>query len=273
VRYYTLLAVGIEYNEAMMFVFVDESEWPRPKTPGGYTVWAGAALHTGKSKDFFRDLFNLEKKFWHVAEPYDFEIKGRLLLSRKALSSPKKREFVEELLSLCKLSQVIAFAVGLRYPQTPAMQGFSEPNTFIVISDLVERVEAMMAERYPNESAVVVFDSQEDRKDKERALEFGNYLYGTPRGRSVSHVADVPLFASSTVTKGLQVADVFAYALAQQNMGRPDVRPYCDRIREMEWRRAENDETQPRRGFRFRDISTQEERIGGPPNEVETPPR
>ena len=71
----------------MMFVFVDESEWHRPKTPGGYTVWAGAALHASNSKDFFRELFNLERKFWDVVEPYDFEIKGRLLLSRKALSS------------------------------------------------------------------------------------------------------------------------------------------------------------------------------------------
>ena len=72
--------------------------------PGGYTVWAGVALPTSTSKDFFRELFNLEKKFWKVNEPFDFEIKGRLLLSAKGLTSPKKREFVEEILSLCKLN-------------------------------------------------------------------------------------------------------------------------------------------------------------------------
>jgi len=249
-------------------VFVDEPEWPRPKTPGGYTVWAGVAIHSSKSRELFRELFNLEKKLWKVSEPYDFEIKGRLLLSKRGLTSPKKREFIEEVLSLCKLSHVTTFAIGLRYPQTPTMQGIAEPNTYLVISDLLERVEAMMAESFPTELAVIVFDSQEDKKDKERALEFGNYLYGTVQGRLISHVADTPIFASSTVTKGLQIADVSAYALAQQNMGRIDVKSYSDRIREMEWRSLERNESLPWRGFRFRDVAINEERIGGPTDGV-----
>ena len=246
-----------------MMVFVDESEWPRPKSPGGYTVWAGIALPNGRSREFFRDLFNLEKKIWKVTEPYDFEIKGRLLLNQRGMTSPKKREFVEEILSLCKINQVQAFAVGLRYPHTPTMAGLSEPNTYLVISDLLERVEAMMMGKFPDDLAVMVFDSQEDKKDKERALEFGNYLYGTAKGRTTLHISDTPIFASSTVTKGVQIADVFAYALSQQNMGRPDIKQYCDRIREMEWKASERNEDGPWRGFRFRDVATNEERIGG----------
>ena len=251
-----------------MLVYIDESEWPRPKTPGGYTVWAGITLPIGNSKDFFRELFNLEKKFWNVTEPYDFEIKGRLLLSKNGLTSPKKREFVEEILSLCKLNRVIAFAIGLRYPQEQEAATFSEPNTFLVIRDLVDRVETMMRESYPNELAVMVFDSQEDKKDQERALEFGNYLYGTPRGRSVSQVADTPLFSSSKVTKGLQIADLFAYSISQQNLGRADVKPYSDRIREMEWTSLNRDDSRPWRGFRFRDVEPNEERIGDSPSEA-----
>ena len=228
-------------------------------------------MPAGRSKDFFRDLFNLEKKFWKVSEPFDFEIKGRLLLSMKALTSPKKREFVEEILSLCKLNGVTMFAVGLRYPQTLAMETPIEPNTYRVIMSLVERVEAMMVEGFREDIAVMVFDSQEDKKDKERALEYGNYLYGNPRGRSVSHVVDIPLFASSTVTKGLQVADLIAYAIAQQNMGRSDVKVYCDRIREMEWRSVERDELGPWRGFYFRDMTQEkEEGIGGTLGETQS---
>ncbi len=65
-----------------MLIFVDESEWPRPKSLGGYTVWARVALHPKRGKEFFREIFNLERKFWKVEEPYDFEIKGRLLLNK-----------------------------------------------------------------------------------------------------------------------------------------------------------------------------------------------
>lgn len=85
------------------------------------------------------------------------------------------------------------------------MQGMAEPNTYLVISSLLERVEAMMTESFPTEIAVIVFDSQAGKKDKERALEFGNYLYETLQGRLISHVADTPIFASSSVTKVLEI--------------------------------------------------------------------
>ncbi len=251
-----------------MLVFVDESEWPRPRTPGGYTVWAGVGVPSNRNREFFRELFNLEKRLWRKEEPYDLEIKGRFLLGSRGMRSPRKLEFVEEILSLCKLNEIVAFAVGLRYPDSPPMEGAGEPNTYEMIRSMVERVEAMMSERYPGERAVIVFDSQEDRKDLERALEFGNYLYGTAQGRGATHVCETPIFASSKVTKGLQIADIFAYALAQQNLGRGDLARYCDRIREMEWWSNYREEGLPWRGFRFRDMASNEERIGGPPYEA-----
>ncbi len=63
-----------------MLVFVDESEWPRPKDPSGFTVWGAIAIHPSRSREFFREVYQLERKFWKVDEPYEFEIKGRLLL-------------------------------------------------------------------------------------------------------------------------------------------------------------------------------------------------
>ena len=221
----------------MIIVYIDESEWPRPRVPGGYTVWAGVGIHSSMRRGLFRDLFSLEKKFWQVEEAYDFEIKGRLLLSEKKLRSPQRREFVEEILSLCKLNNVTAFAVGLRYPETRSMLEPNAPNTYQMIQSMVERVQAMMVENHPDEQALMVFDSQGNGKDKERGLEFGNYLYGTAQGRSTTHVCDTPIFASSTVTKGLQIADIFAYVLAQRNLmnqNREDLTRYSDRIREME---------------------------------------
>ncbi len=245
-----------------MLVFIDESEWPRPATPGGFTVWAAIGVPTERQREFFREIFNLEKKFWKSNEPYDFELKGRLLLSKKGMTSPKKKEFVEEILSLCKSGEVVAFAVGLRYPSIDVMEGV-EPNTYRVISALCERVETMTEEQRPNETAAMVFDSQEDNKAK--ALEFGNYTYGTIVGRGMTHVVSTPLFVSSLVTKGVQIADLFAYALAQQSMGRFDVNPFCDRIRELEWKSSDKQESRPWRGFYFRDVPIEkEEGIGDP---------
>ena len=143
--------------------------------------------------------------------------------------------------------------MGLRYSATAMMQGI-EPNTFHVISALCERVETMMQERRLDRIATITFDSQDEKKDKTRAVEFGNYVYGTVQGRGMVHVNSTPLFVSSLVTKGVQIADLFAYALAQQNMGRGAITPFCDRIRELEWKSSNKQENRPWRGFYFRDM-------------------
>ena len=163
-----------------VLVFVDESEWPRPKDPSGFTVWGAIAIHPSRSREFFREVYQLERKFWKVEEPYEFEIKGRLLLNKTAVTSPKKREFCEELMSLCKLNGVRAFAA------------------------VCSRIQA-----------IVALDSQDEKTDTARAS------------------VKTPFFVSSKATLGIQLADLVAYALAQQNQGRTDIKDICDRVREL----------------------------------------
>jgi hypothetical protein len=237
-----------------MLIFVDESEWPSPKVPNGYTVWGAVAIHPSKSKNFVREIFNLEKKFWKVTEPYEFEIKGRLLLGNRAITSPKKCEFCEEVVSLCKLSNIKAFAIGLRNTSGATFKGLTEPIVYRAYSLLLERIEAMMVEEFNSDMAIIALDSADEATDTKRALAFGNYIYGSPMGRTAVHVVETPFFVSSKATIGIQIADLVAYALSQLNIGRSDLRPVCDRIRELEWRSQRTDIEFPLRGLRFLDI-------------------
>lgn len=241
-----------------MLVFIDESEWPKPSASGGYTVWAAVALRPELSKAFSREVFNLERKFWRISEPHEFEIKGRMLLNKRALTSPKKVEFVEEVLSLCKHYQLLAFAVGMRQFEEPMLEGFSseESRIFRVYHYLLERVEAMMQESYLADMATVLLDSSDKETNKRRALAFGNFLYGHEVGKTVQKVGETPFFVTSTLTPGIQIADLFAYALAQQNLERkePKLKEICDKIRELEWRSTRVDVEFPLRGFRFVDL-------------------
>ena len=237
-----------------MLVFIDESEWPRPKDPRGFTVWGAVAIHPSRSKDFFRDVFQLERKFWKVEEPYAFEIKGRLLLSKRAATKSKNREFCEELVNLCKSNNVKAFAYGLRN-HDPA--SFSEERTRPVIyraySRLLEGVNAMMVEDYPEDMAIVALDSQDQGTDTARARTFGDFLYGSSQGRQLTHIVETPFFVSSMATLGIQLADVVAYVLAQPSLGRTDINDIDARIRELEWQSRSREEG-PWRGFRFEDL-------------------
>lgn len=238
-----------------MLVFIDESEWPKPSAPSGYTVWAAVGLQPQLSKSFSREIFNLERKFWRITEPHEFEIKGRMLLSSRALTSPKKVEFVEEVVSLCKHYQLLTFAIGMQHLEEPMLAGFSseESRIFRVYHYLLERVEAMMQESYPDDMAMVLLDSADKETNKRRAIAFGNFLYGHEAGKSMQKIVETPFFVSSSLTPGIQIADLFAYAVAQQNLERKEakLKKIGDRIREMEWRSSRTDVEFPLRGFRF----------------------
>lgn len=221
-------------------------------------MWAAVALQPQLSKAFSREVFNLERKFWRTIEPHEFEIKGRMLLNKRALTSPKKVEFVEEVLSLCKHYQLLGFAVGMRQFEEPMLAGFSSEDSriFKVYHYLLERVEAMMQESCPHDMAMVLLDSGDEETNKRRATAFGNFLYGHEAGKSMQKIVETPFFVTSMLTPGIQIADLFAYALAQQNLGRKEakLREIYDRIREMEWRSNRVDAEFPLRGFRFIDL-------------------
>ncbi|MDA0988596.1 MAG: DUF3800 domain-containing protein [Chloroflexi bacterium] len=212
------------------------------------------AIHPAKSRDFVRELFNLERKFWKVTEPYEFEIKGRLLMGHAGMTSLKKQEFCEEVLSLCKTHGIKLFAVGIKNAGTLTMTNLDDPVIYRAYSRLLERVEAMMVEEYPEDMAIVALDSSDQGTDTKRARTFGNFLYGSITGKSCAHIIETPLFVSSAATTGIQIADMVAYALAQQNLAREDLRHIGDRIRELEWRSNRTDMEYPMRGFRFEEI-------------------
>ena len=222
---------------------------------GFYDPSQGCSKQSVGSRDFVRAIFQLERKFWKVVEPYDFEIKGRLLLGKAGMTSPKKQEFCEEVISLCKTHNVRAFAVGLKNAQNLSLSGLNEPVTYRAYSRLLERIEAMMAEDYPDEMAIVALDSADQATDTKRALNFGNFLFGNPTGRACVHIVETPFFVSSAVTTGIQIADLVAYALAQQNLGRDDLKHVGERVRELEWRTSRQDMDYPMRGFRFEEIA------------------
>jgi hypothetical protein len=237
-----------------MLVFVDESEWPRPKAPEGYTVWGAIAIHPSKSKYFVREIFNLKRKFWKVSEPHEFEIKGRLLLNERARTSPKKCEFCDEIVSLCKMAEIRVFAIGLRNMSGATFEGLTEPIIYRAYSLLLERIEAMMAEEFEHEMAIIALDSADESTDTKRALAFGNYIYGSEIGRAAAHVVETPFFVSSKATVGIQIADLVAYAMAQSKLSKAHIKDFCDRLKELEWRSQRTDVEYPLRGFRFLDL-------------------
>src|ERR1700722_4284701 len=94
----------------LMLSFIDES-YQESSVPGvWYTTYSAVCLARDSSRDFARDLCNLKRTFWKVDDPSEVELKGTLLLTSRALTMPKNREFVEQILALLRLHQVKVFA-------------------------------------------------------------------------------------------------------------------------------------------------------------------
>jgi hypothetical protein len=58
--------------------------------------------------------------------------------------------------------------------------------------------------------ALVIFDEQDRNKDKKISIAFNNFLYQSALGKSFDKILEVPLFANSQITPGIQLADLMA---------------------------------------------------------------
>lgn len=144
-----------------VLIFVDESGLPHPNDPNPYPVIAAVAVQESTSKDFSREVFNLKKKFWGVTDPTQWEIKGTKLLSRRAFTCPKKIEFVEEILSLCRKMGLAAFASIMKRPVELSLSLTSKESAHLskMYQFLLERIDYFVRVRTPDGFGILLFDA------------------------------------------------------------------------------------------------------------------
>jgi hypothetical protein len=112
-----------------MLVFVDES-YRKAGEPNAKSTFAAVLIQEDIYREFDTKLFQLKRAFWKVENSYDFELKGRLLLSERALALPKNREFITQLIFLCKEVRTVLFAVVQDGTITLASESNRLPNLY-----------------------------------------------------------------------------------------------------------------------------------------------
>ncbi len=217
-----------------MLVFIDESGFPRASDPNLFCTLAAVALPAKKERDFCRELFNLKKRYWHVDNPHDFEIKGRLLLNVSGLRHPKKQNFVDEVMHLCKRYDIVVFATARERPLVEIMTGVDDQPLSLMYQFLLERINLYMLQNFPDRRGVLFFDSQNEKENRKTALRITNFLY-RGWGKEFEHIVPTPFFADSVVTAGIQVADLVAYCVNQRFMRRPGIMPYYRLVQSMQF--------------------------------------
>lgn len=201
-----------------MLAFIDESYQRVETTDEYFTSYSAVCVRRESSRDLSRELFNLKRKFWKIADPTIKELKGSLLLTERALISPKNREFVSEIMALLRIHDARLFAVIHRGPLVALKNTrghLHQPFQF-----LMERVNKYTADVASDASALMVYDSVEDKTNRAIATTITNFLYRASFGQSFENILDFVTFGDSTTTPGLQIADLVAYCANTRYMGR-----------------------------------------------------
>lgn len=222
-----------------MLVFVDES-YHAATDQNAKSTFSAVLIQERRYREFDMKLFDLKKHFWKVANPYDMELKGRLLLSSRALNLPKNRDFVEQFITLCKEVGAVFFAVVQDGIFPLASESNKLPNLYRA---LVRRVNTFMADKYPDQHAVFFFDGIDHRTNQKIAISFNNFMYRHRWGQTSKNILPTPFFCDSEVSPGIQIADVLAYCVNQRYGGR---RGYLEDIfkqfRELSYNHEDPDE-------------------------------
>lgn len=137
-----------------MLVYMDES-YREATTPNCKSSFAAVLIREDRYRAFDKDLFKLKKHFWKIQEPAQLELKGRLLLSERAIELPKNREFVRQLIALLKEYGVVPFAV-VQDGSLPlaTLKGDHLPSLYRAV---LRRVDRYMVEKHSGYHGVLFF--------------------------------------------------------------------------------------------------------------------
>lgn len=231
-----------------MIVFIDES-YKKADIPGAKTTLGALLLKEDRSRDFSRELFNLKKRFWKVDQPWDKEIKGRLLLNRRAEKSPKNRAMVEEIIALCREMGIVLLAVTRDGTITLTGGSGYLPDLY---RDILWRVQLYMENERSEEKALVVFDSIGRESNRKISKSFTNFMYKHEWGWGYTSIIETPLFADSRIVPGLQIVDVVAYCVNEREMGRRGkIGDFYKEFRDLTWSHEDPDRDLLVWGFQY----------------------
>jgi len=202
-----------------MLVYVDES-YQAADVPNCKSTFAAVCINEAHYRAFDTDLFKLKRHFWKIQQPSDLELKGNLILSKRAIELPKNREFIRNLISLMKEYNIVPFAlVQDGSLQLSAIKDDQLPQLYRAV---ISRVDQFMMDKHPEQQcATVFFDGIDHKTNQKIAISFNNFMFRHHTGVHCEHVLPVPNFSDSLVTPGIQLADVIAYCVNERYVQAP----------------------------------------------------
>lgn len=197
-----------------MLVYIDESGHPRPTDGSSRPVLLAACIQEKDAGRLARALYSMKATYLAplTLGRREQEGKGVDFLNRHALiRTPEKRTYIEALFDFIRDFDLTVFAMVMERPLRPLYEHetFLQPH----FRWLLERIERFMEREHPAHYALPIFDNQDPRNDRKLSVCFGHFMARSQAGRAMQHIVPSPLFVDSSLTPGIQIADMCAYIL------------------------------------------------------------
>lgn len=219
-----------------MLFFIDESVQRDPQG-NDVAVLTGVGIKEQHLREIGRELFNANKTFWNIKEPFDFEIKGRKLLNKRQAKLPKNISYAENVIYLCKKYEVVwaaTFKPEIEAQMDALWRGedlHESRHLSLLFKRLLERIARITADYDPNGYALMLYDAPDKSRCERIATLIMSYFYRTQTGQEWRNVIPTPYFVDSKITAGIQIADLFCYIIAGEIAGRRELRGLFDLLK------------------------------------------
>jgi len=212
-----------------VFSFIDISGDVRSKDNNYYVVAAAATINNEHISSLINKIHSLKRD---CLDNETLEIKSTEFVNKNTLENSNLRKhafierFIKEILIEFKFSAVIM-------RNTPIEKYFNReilPAHYIFLMQRINKIAEIQKKQ-----VLVIIDNEARCIDRWTAFAFNNYLFRSSGGKKLLNIVEMPIFADSEMTQGLQVADIAAgiikrYYDLQLNMGTAPKTEYENKI-------------------------------------------
>lgn len=205
-------------------LYLDESGETRPHSfplKHGQTpvfALAGVALPMDRWREYDREYLSLKSQFFKSEieksskRREQWEFKGKRVIAPRNANSERLKVFSYRTLDLISRYDGALFAVDFLKNHKNPMP--SKSMYTLALQVIAETYDIFLRER--DRLGVIIIDSRMAHVTPGRGLDYSvavsllSYVFGHEEGRELKRLVEAPLFADSSLTAGIQIADVVA---------------------------------------------------------------
>lgn len=199
-----------------MIFFVDESGHPHPNDPVACPVLGGVVIPTTETRRLMSALHNLRRDLLGLEgiPDDDRRLKAAAILNPAThRRHSAKWRYLERVVETAANLPVVSFFIVMERPAVE--QVMDEYHLPSYLRFLLQRANLYVSQNHPAQKAPIVFDSRSPRADARWSNAIAGFLYKHHEGRTWTNLLETPLFVSSALTPGVQIADYFVGIVRQ----------------------------------------------------------